>query len=122
MTQYRSNLKGGAAPAAPLFDVAESERRKEEGMALARLDKGKTLQVAKELAYIICRCNGTVTTDDIAYRMNSMGLHYSVLGNAAGSIFKGKQWEWTGQCTRSDRVLRHRGVIRVWRLKDATGN
>ena len=122
MTQYRSNLKGGAAPAAPLFDAAESERRKEEGMALARLDKGKTLQVAKELAETLCRNNGTVTTDDIAYEMHRYGMDYSVLGNAAGSIFKGKQWEWTGQCTRSDRVLRHRGVIRVWRLKDATGN
>lgn len=39
------------------------------------------------------------------------------LGNAAGSLFKTEEWEWTGRFKESTVPSRHNGMIRVWRLK-----
>ena len=97
-----------------LFDRAEAERRKESGMARARTARSGILAIAQRIAAQICDEYGTVTSDDVAERMEKIGLTYSGLGNASGSVFR-NGFEWTGQVTKSKRPSTHGRMIRVWR-------
>jgi hypothetical protein len=81
-----------------LFDSAEAERRKEAGMAMA------------------AAANAQLLADDVALEMHRLGLDYQSLGNAAGSVFRGR-FEWTGNVVASDRVSTHGRMIKVWRIK-----
>ena len=58
---------------------------------------------------------GDVTSDEVALIMRDRGLDYSLLGNAAGSVFDG--FAWTGRVVQSKRPSTHGRIIRVWRLK-----
>jgi hypothetical protein len=101
-----------------LFDAVEAERRKEEGIARAAAARPTVLAVARDVARWLGAVQGTVTSDDVAYRMASLGYSYEDLGNAAGSVFRGG-FEWTGEVRASERASTHGRVIRVWRLKEA---
>ena len=100
-----------------LFDVAESNRRKEEGMTSAEYG-GKHLlleharHVAKQIAML--RESRTVSADDVGKAFEREGITES-LGNSAGSLFKGKEWEFTGQRIKSTRKTNHSREIKVWR-------
>jgi hypothetical protein len=48
--------------------------------------------------------------------MEENGLRPDLLGNAWGSIFRGKEWECIGW-RKSTRVSNHARAIRIWRLK-----
>jgi hypothetical protein len=52
-----------------------------------------------------------------AKRLVEKGVSVFALGNAAGSLFKGKQWQWTGRYRKSERVHAHSNPLKVWRLK-----
>lgn len=99
-----------------LFDHAEAERRKQAGMAQAAAARADLLRQAQEIAVQVAAVQGEVTSDDVALRMEQVGLDYEALGNAAGSVFRGR-FEWTGRVTQSCRVSTHGRVIRVWRVK-----
>ena len=100
-----------------LFDVAESNRRKEEGMTSAEYG-GKHLlleharHVAKQIAML--RESRTVSADDVGKAFAREGITES-LGNSAGSLFKGRQWEFTGERIKSTRKSNHSREIKVWR-------
>jgi hypothetical protein len=97
-----------------LFDYGETVRRKEEGMARARTARSGILAIAQRLAAQICDEYGTVTSDDVAMRMEKIGLTYSGLGNASGSVFR-HGFKWTGEVVTSKRPSTHGRMIRVWR-------
>ena len=59
---------------------------------------------------------GTVTMDTVSLEMQARGLHPEMLGNAAGSVFRGKDWRFTGRWEKSARVSNHARVNRVWEL------
>lgn len=99
-----------------LFNYAETLRRKESGMAKAAAACPQLLATAKNLAHRIAISKGSVTSDDVAFRMAQIGMNYAELGNAAGSVFRG-QFEWTGQVVPSERASTHGRSIKVWRLK-----
>jgi|688.fasta_scaffold376009_1 hypothetical protein len=99
-----------------LFDSAEAERRKEAGMAMAAAANAQLLAVAQRLALEIAQARGLVCADDVALEMHRLGLDYQSLGNAAGSVFRGR-FEWTGNVVASDRVSTHGRMIKVWRIK-----
>jgi hypothetical protein len=101
--------------AVTLFDAAESQRRKEIGCELAAAARKQKLQVAQEIANELAKQHGSVHMDMVAAEMLSRGCDPNELGNAAGTIFKGKQWMWTGEFVASHRVSRHSGLLRVWR-------
>jgi len=46
-----------------------------------------------------------------------LGHKYGDLGNAAGSIFAGKRWKFTGDRVKSRRPSAHAREIKVWRLE-----
>jgi hypothetical protein len=101
-------------------DKGESERRKEEGMARARTEsRAAMLAEARGAARRLATERGTITSDDVAIEYKyRKGIDLGeALGPAGGSIFRGKDWEWTGEVKRSIRARQHRTLLRVWRLR-----
>lgn len=98
-----------------VFNLAEGERRKREGMGRAAENRFHVLRLARAYAKAIAQEKGTVTVDDVYLRLSDWPR--SVLGNAAGSIFKSKEWEWTGRFVKSKRASNHARMIREWKLK-----
>jgi len=97
-----------------LFDAAESERLKELGKATAEANADQSpLAEAREIAGDLA-CPEGITLDDVMRVMVARGHDVHVLGNAAGSLFKGKGWRWTGEMRSSARTHRHSGLLRVW--------
>lgn len=102
-----------------LFDALESQKAKDEGMAKAARKRTVTLSLARNIAALIAsgRPDRTCTADDVMQGLIDVGIQPEELGPAAGSIFRGKAWEFTGRWINSARVSNHAASIRVWRLK-----
>ena len=99
----------------PLFDLAESQRHAEIGIALAAENNAPLLLKAREIARRIALECGEVTADDVQERLMMLGHRSDALGNAAGSIFKSREWQYTGRTVNSKRINAHARLIRVWR-------
>jgi hypothetical protein len=100
-----------------LFDGEQSERLKVWGMARAESNHGDRLTIARTLARQHARWNGgEVTSDDVGRLLEKHGLDGN-LGAAAGSLFRGDEWVFTGRRVKSTRVTNHGREIKVWRLK-----
>lgn len=101
------------------FDLAEGERLKEVGILQASdmTSRRFLLEKAKEVAHWICRNAGDVTADDVYREMEIRGYSPDLLGNAAGAIFRGEEFEFTGQWLKSSRATNHARMNRVWRVK-----
>jgi|TARA_R110000824_G_C14894723_1_gene644821 hypothetical protein len=107
-----------------LFDATEADRLKREGMAAAAhgskhelLDHAR--RVAKQIAML--RGSRTVTADDVGRAFANEGIRQS-LGNAAGSLFRGSDWQFTGQRIKSVRKSNHSREIKVWRFIGKEGD
>lgn len=101
-----------------LFDAAESEARKTAGMSSAEGARAKVLDLARKTARHLASLNGEVTSDDVNDVLSrAYDISPSELGPAAGSVFKGKGWEFTGKRVRSRYVRNHSRELKVWRLK-----
>ncbi len=102
-----------------VFDAKLGEELKNRGMNVAATKRQAVLQKArqavKEIA--ISRPGRCVTADDAQRWLIQNGHHPAELGNAAGSLFRSQEWEFTGNWTKSVRVSRHRNILRIWRLK-----
>ena len=98
-----------------LFDELESEEIKRAGMAKA-VANAYPLQLARDIAEdIAIEGDGTADADRVGKRLQEQHDIYT-LGPAAGSIFRGKEWEFTGEWIKSDRKSNHGRMIREWRL------
>ena len=100
-----------------LFDLLEANQLKETGMTNAMngskhllLDRAR--HVAKQIAML--RDSRTVSADDVFKALAEEGITES-LGNAAGSLFRGSEWEFTGERIKSRRISNHAREIKVWR-------
>lgn len=105
---------------AEVFDLQEeAQKRKKEGMEEAARNRKRLLEVARdcaeEMSYMIS--GGECTSDDVAGAMERSGYRYESLGNAAGSIFRGKEWVFTGEWVASKRPSSHGRMIRLWRYE-----
>ena len=104
-----------------LFGINESIRRKHDGMLAAEYG-GKHLvlkdarRIAKQIAML--RLDKTVTADDVNAALIRIGITES-LGNAAGSLFRGSEWQFTGERIKSARKTNHAREIKVWRYLGA---
>ena len=107
-------------PSTRRFDLAEGEEAKEEGMELAADNRAGVLAVARHLAVVIARRQGRVSADDVQFAMIDRRYDPAMLGNAAGSIFRGKQWRQIGR-EKSQRVSNHARWVFVWELVEETG-
>jgi hypothetical protein len=98
-----------------LFDAAESRRRKAHGMAIAEDAADSLLTRAREYARTKALFSGEVTADDVSQWLE--GVCLPDLGPAAGSLFRGKEWEFTGRFIQSTRKTNHARLLRIWRLR-----
>lgn len=103
---------------APLFDYAEGLRRKEKGIDTAAENRRTLLKHARAVAEEIAmsKPDRTVTADDVAERLDAEGISVHALGNAAGALFQGDRWIWTGRRIKSRRPHAHANELKVWRL------
>ncbi len=101
----------------PLFDSTASQEAKASGMTIAAENQPGALEMAREIALSIAtEGDGRCNADQVGRRMK--GLGYEETGPWAGSIFKGEQWEFTGERVRSARTSNHGRELKVWRLND----
>lgn len=100
-----------------IWDEVEAQRLKHRGKTFAALNRADALAAAKLAAYDLAFDKGEVTADDVYQALDL--LDQEALGNAAGSVFKGKDWIWTGEWRASTRVSNHGRFLRVWRLRRA---
>ena len=98
-----------------LFDAAESRRRKAHGMAVAEDAADTLLNHARGLARKRALVWGEVHADHVSQWLEDEGL--PDLGPAAGSLFRGKEWEFTGRFIQSTRKTNHARLLRIWRLR-----
>lgn len=93
----------------------EAQQAKDNGIALAASHRTKVLALARSIAFDLAAKNGGVTNaEDVAIQLEKMGIDSTQLGNAAGAIFRTKNWKFTGQFVTPVRLSRHGNQIRVW--------
>jgi len=85
---------------------------KDEGMRIAAENRRHLLTRARQIAMTAAHQNGTVTADDVAKRLDG------ALGPAAGSVFKTKDFIFTGERVRSTQENNHARELKVWRLSE----
>lgn len=89
------------------------------GMRVAAEERICLLIAAKVRAVVVARNLGRpITIDDVfASFEDGVGvLTPAMLGNAAGSVFKGPEWEFVA-FVKSTRPSNHSRMVRSWRLK-----
>ena len=113
MTQARFGFDQPDAAISNPPKTAESLKR--EGMQQAAKSKNELLEKALEIARNHPNARDGITMDDVVFEMRKQEL--PSLGNAAGSVFLGKAWEFTGERRKSTRLESHGNELKVWRLK-----
>lgn len=100
-----------------IFDAIAAAKARDEGMEIAAGKKGALLAFAREGAKRVAlgRESREVTADDVQQYLVDNGLDEGCLGNAAGSVFRGSDWTFTGRTQLSKRKAAHRRIIRVWK-------
>lgn len=89
-------------------------------MDAAQRARSQHLGIAREVAReIACsRALREITADDVQMELNRRyGWTPDVLGPAAGALFKGKEWVFTGRRVPSCQSRNHGRELKVWRLE-----
>lgn len=99
------------------FSKEVAEVAKYVGMRSAAMSHKEILEAARDAVRLIAtgRPSRTATADDAQKFLVEAGL--PPLGNAAGSLFLTKDWEFTGFWKASERVSNNGRHNRVWRLR-----
>ena len=99
-----------------VFDLDEGEFLKEVGKAQAAHSRAEVLSAGKRFAKLIAlgRPTRIVNADDVYAALLKSGYQEKELGPAAGSLFKGKNWEYVGMIP-SQRKGNHGRRIMVWK-------
>jgi hypothetical protein len=102
------------------FSLFAGVAARDLGMAEATESRNHLVQKIREFLRTVARSrdNRCVTADDAYKFLEIRDGNLRELGNAAGSIFRSADWEFTGCWTPSTRVSNHARMLRVWRLKD----
>lgn len=97
-----------------LFDAAESERRKLDGMYRAAVGREVWLAYARSVAVRIAQKQGTVSADDV--RAAGVETPVGTSFNIFGSLFRDPRFVFDSYC-KSERPVAHSNLIRRWRLR-----
>jgi hypothetical protein len=100
-----------------VFDYKAGQAERDAGLDRASnpFYRRELLSKARTLAFIMAHI-GPITFDDVYEQMEKNELHPELLGNAAGLVFRGAEWEPVGW-KQSERKTNHARAMRVWRLK-----
>ena len=100
------------------FDSNLAEAAKIQGMHLAASNRSGWLQLARDMAIKLAMQspNRVVNADQVqkALLATYPDYHPSLLGPAAGSIFRGRNWKNTQVLARSIRVSNHARLLWWW--------
>lgn len=104
------------------FNFERGEELKAEGQERAARSRAELLEVARYFARKIARGRPErrLTMDDVQRALIREGHTPSDLGNAAGSVFRGKEWKFTGVTVKSERVSNHCRRLPVWEFVGTT--
>lgn len=97
--------------AIPARRAASPKQLKLDGLRLTIAKHKHALKVAQLLAQFLAGTRGVVTTDDVFQFLDPR-----CLGNAAGQIFRGAEWEFV-EWRESKRPSNHARPVRAWRLR-----
>ncbi len=100
------------------FNGVRSNRAKHRGIRKAANSKPKELAVCRKIAVRIAkrRISNCCTANDVAWELNKRDIDMNeYLDHAAGALFKGSNWQWTGQFRKSTRVRSHSNLLKQWR-------
>lgn len=76
------------------------------------------LEEAQCTAIAIAKQKGEVTADDVVAAFNQVGVDLpGTIGNAMGSLFRGRHWRHAGTKS-STRITNHARLMRVWRWEE----
>ena len=92
-------------------------QKKNRGQAVANVNHGLCLRIAREVAKDYARANGVVTIENVRDGLIMRGFDLSQRINWMGSVFKNGEYELI-EYTKSTHVGSHARVIAVWRLKE----
>lgn len=112
---------------------AEGERLKRQGMDRATWNKERMLGHAREIAHDVAhgilphvdgekRADGLCTADDVQHNWQRERPLLDPLGNLAGSIFAGGNWEFTGERVKSVRSHAHANELKIWKWSPKDGS
>jgi hypothetical protein len=115
--EYRTERSTQARREPTIFDAIASAEAKEAGMLQAADNKAGLLTFARTLAVEVAKArpDRCISADDVQAALVARGVSDHALGNAAGSLFRGEGWTFTGRYVQSARVGAHRNLLRVWR-------
>lgn len=85
-----------------------------QSMQLAADNNGALLTEAREIARELARHGAEISADDVVFEMCKRGYGVKALGNAAGSLFAGRDWQWTGRRVKSKRIHAHKNELKSW--------
>lgn len=99
-----------------LFDLGRGIKLRDGGMGLAASNRSAVLNYARSVAVKLAMKHPLkeCTIDDVQKIMIDEDLD---LGMAAGSVFKGPEWRFTGKFKKTARSSSHARNITIWRLK-----
>ena len=107
------------------FEIKRAARRKRRRSSCERLRKRRQelLEFARQLAHAcaLTHPGGLCTVDDVYDALVRLGHASGALGNTAGSIFRGGEWELTRLRLRSRRRSSRGREIKVWHLASMPG-
>jgi hypothetical protein len=92
------------------------EQLKLEGMTRAADNNGMILKLYQSTAERLGRMGYPITIDTVHLELAIYGLGPVDIGNAAGSVFKGKDWERVG-FRKADRFSSHARMLSLWKWK-----
>ena len=99
------------------LDLSAGLELREMGMALAAGNNARALEIARDVAVGIAQEQGTVTSDDVRYRLNLRPSNIRDSQNWMGSIFRDRRFVWTGRRIKSRIARNHAAEIKVWALR-----
>jgi hypothetical protein len=100
-----------------LFDAVAANDAKELGKSSAAGVSYRMgiLAEAQEIARSIGKRTRYCNADQVYEELVRRGRDIKLLGNGAGSMFAGKEWEFSGEWIKSTRITNHGRMIRIWR-------
>jgi len=99
------------------FNAKESRDRKRIGMTRAAVNRNVLLDKAREIARFLAQRDGETNSDAVSQELMQRG-YPDCIGPAAGSIFKTRDWVFTGRFVNSTRITNHSRLLRVWALRN----
>lgn len=97
------------------FSATQGVQEQQAGVAQAAAFRAEILSRARYAAKILGKTGSVVTADDVYALLIANGYNIDALGPAAGAIFRGKNWKFTGEWKQSNRVSNHARLNRVWK-------